>query len=396
MKDLDPQTRVGDALRESERRYRILFDHSPAALVVLDVEAMRFTDANDNACRLFKMSREQLLAVGPVELSPERLPDGSLASEHARRYIERSIAGEIPYFEWTHLDSEGNEVLCNIQLVRYPDQDRTIVQGCITDITQARKNEAELERHREHLEELVEQRTADLSAANRDLDSFCYSVSHDLRAPIRHIHSYAHILAETLGDDIPADARTCLENILGSAERMGVLIEELLKLSRLGRAALDQERVDMTVLARDVWREVASDSAGVEFEVAFEDLPEADADRSMIRQVLRNLLDNARKYAAQSTPPRIEITSLRSDGVDWYRVHDNGVGFDPEYADKIFDVFQRLHTAEDFPGTGVGLAIVKRIIERHGGQVRATSRPGEGSTFEFTVGPLPALPSPSA
>ncbi|WP_147652887.1 sensor histidine kinase [Vulcaniibacterium gelatinicum] len=235
--------------------------------------------------------------------------------------------------------------------------------------------------------------TEQLRQANRELEAFSYTISHDLRAPLRHIHGYARMLQEDAADRLDGDCRRWLDEIGEAARRMGALIDDLLAFSRLGRKPLERTRVDMAALAAQVAAEL--DDGG---RVRIAPLPEAHADPALLRQVWVNLLSNALKYSApRGAEARVEVEGERMDGRVRYRVRDNGVGFDMKYADKLFGVFQRLHTADEFEGTGVGLAIVQRIVARHGGTVSARAEPGRGAEFTFEL-PLPpdTAPEPAA
>ena len=242
-----------------------------------------------------------------------------------------------------------------------------------------RNHEAELERE-------VERRTAELRSANEELEAFAYSVSHDLRAPVRHIDGFARMMLDQERQGISSEGLRLLEVIRNSAQRMGILIDDLLLLSRIGRKALEKRKVDCTALVREVWRETAASDEKTQAKFDLEPLPEAYADFKLVRQVWANLLGNAIKYSSTRPDPEIVVDSYVSEGNMWYRVRDNGVGFDPRYANKLFTVFQRLHREDEFPGTGVGLAIAARIVQKHGGQIRAFGQLGQGATFEFTLG----------
>ena len=217
----------------------------------------------------------------------------------------------------------------------------------------------------------------------RELESFSYSVSHDLRAPLRHIDGYARMLAEDLGASLDGEPRRYLDAIGASSRRMGALIDDLLSLSRLGRKPLARQPIDMTALATEAWAEVRQDSHA-SIGIRIDALPACDGDPSLLRQVWLNLLSNAVKYSApRGADAFVEVRGQVADGIATYTVCDNGVGFDPRYADKLFGVFQRLHPQDRFEGTGVGLAIVHRIVERHDGNVGAESRLGDGACFSF-------------
>ena len=224
-----------------------------------------------------------------------------------------------------------------------------------------------------------------LAAANKELESFSYSVSHDLRSPLRAIDGFARMLAEDHGAALAPDAQRQLGVIRANAARMGQLIDDLLAFSRLGRKALEAAPVDLAELARTVAEELRREVADRPIEVAIESVPPARGDRSLLRQVLINLLANAFKFTRGRTPARITFGARRDHGETVYYVRDNGVGFDMAYAAKLFGVFQRLHRAEEFEGTGVGLALVQRIVRRHGGRVWAEARVDEGASFYFTL-----------
>jgi len=244
----------------------------------------------------------------------------------------------------------------------------------------------QVSRSHHHLEAQVAQRTKALEGTNAELESFSYSVSHDLRAPLRAIHGFARILLEDHNAKLDPEAQRLLGVIDQNTRRMGQLIDDLLAFSRLGRKEIASARVDMTELARlvaDELRRGEGDRNGLELRI--DSLVPAHGDRALLRQVLGNLLQNALKFTRGRPDTRIEVGS-RPDGKETvYFVKDNGAGFDARYVDKLFGVFQRLHSAEEFDGTGVGLAIVKRIVQRHGGRVWAEGKLNEGATFYFSL-----------
>ena len=251
----------------------------------------------------------------------------------------------------------------------------------------------QIERLNRDLEQRVLERTAQLESANRELESFSYSVSHDLRAPLRHIDGFAHLLAERLEPVLDDTARRHLATITGSAKRLGVLIDELLVFSRMGRTELHKVDTNSRALIDDVVRELQPETQHRRVEWTIGDLPLTRADPVMLRQVWSNLLGNAAKYTRQRDPARIDVTHRLDEARGHvFSVRDNGAGFQMEYAAKLFGVFQRLHSEKEFEGTGIGLANVRRIVERHGGRTWAEGRPGEGATFFFSL-PLemPAL-----
>jgi light-regulated signal transduction histidine kinase (bacteriophytochrome) len=227
-----------------------------------------------------------------------------------------------------------------------------------------------------------------LERANKDLESFSYSVSHDLRAPLRALNGYARIIQEDDGEHLSAEGKEMLSRIWTNAERMGALIDDILQFSRVGRAELHRESVDMAQLARTAAEELSGDYPATVVRVG--DLPAGDGDAAMLRQVWANLIGNAFKFSSRVEKPEVEVGSEQSGDETVYYVRDNGAGFDMSYAGHLFGVFQRLHPTEDYPGTGAGLAIVKRVVERHGGRVWAEGVVGKGATFRFTLGKAPA------
>jgi signal transduction histidine kinase len=251
--------------------------------------------------------------------------------------------------------------------------------------------ERELAQHQSLLEQTVQQRTAQLLEAKRDLESFSYSISHDLRAPLRAISGFASILTDTYGTLLDEEGRRLLSRITAGATRMDSLVQALLTFSQLGREEVHRRRVETAMVVGEIIEKLRQEATGRTVEIVVGDLPACSADPTMLRQVFANLLSNAFKFTRQHAA-RIEVGSLREHGETAYFVRDNGVGFDSGNADKLFGIFQRLHSAAEFEGTGVGLALVRRIIVKHGGHIRAQAAPGEGATFTFTFQP-PDSPS---
>lgn len=236
-------------------------------------------------------------------------------------------------------------------------------------------------------ERQLAERTAELEAANKELDAFSYSVAHDLRAPLRAINGFSKILLSDYAEAMPAGAQGYLREIVTSAERMGLLLDHILALSRLNRQAINKQLVDCEQLVQDCLNELRGEFAGREMEWQIASLPSCQADPALLKQVWFNLLSNAIKFTARRDPAVIEIGSRSGDIPQQrtYYVKDSGAGFDMRYAHKLFGLFQRLHRAEEFPGIGVGLAIVQRIIHRHGGSVWAEGEPDRGATFYFSL-----------
>jgi PAS domain S-box-containing protein len=388
---------TNQSLRESELRNRTLVEHAPEAIVVLDLDQGRFVDVNVNAERLFGLNREDLLRVGPVEVSPPFQPDGRPSSEAAAAELERALRHETPRFEWIHRNAKGQEIPCEISLVRLPSSGRNLVRGSVVDISERKQAQEEIYRLNAELELRVKERTAQLEAANRDLESFTYSVSHDLRAPLRHMDGFSRILVEEYGPQLPPGAKQHLERVRTATLQMGQLVDDLLNLARVGRGSLKIASTDLNELLAETIASLEAESRGRMVDWHVGHLSSTQCDPGLMRQVFFNLLSNALKFTRHREQAVIEIGEDLIQGAPVIFVRDNGVGFDMKYADKLFQVFQRLHGEEVFEGTGVGLAIVYRILQKHGGAIRAEASPQNGAIFFFTVRrPLPTLPAPAA
>jgi signal transduction histidine kinase len=242
-----------------------------------------------------------------------------------------------------------------------------------------------LQESRDQLEQRVKERTAALDASNQELEAFCYSVSHDLRSPLRSIDGFSQALLEDMEGRLDAESVGHLARIRAASQRMAALIDDLLSLSRITRTDLTTKHIDLTRMARAICEELAVSQPERVVEVVVADGLEAQGDPRLIRQVFDNLIGNAWKFTSRQALARIEVGRQAGENGPIFFVRDNGAGFDPQYADRLFGVFERLHAMTDFPGTGVGLAIVERIVKRHGGRVWADAAVGQGATFYFTL-----------
>jgi signal transduction histidine kinase len=274
-----------------------------------------------------------------------------------------------------------------VRAARYTQDELGLLAEAFNDmLTQIQARDAALLHMNEELEQRVLDRTAELRAANQELEAFSYSISHDLRAPLRSITGFSHILLEDYAPQLPDEAQHYLNIVDNSAQQMGQLIDDLLTFSRLGRGELTKQLVPPADLVRQVIEELHAERVGRQVEIKLGDLPPCFGERTMLKQIFVNLLGNALKYSRQRDVAQIEVGCQEDAGEQVYFVKDNGAGFDMQYAHKLFGVFQRLHRAEEYEGTGVGLAIVQRIVHRHGGRVWAEAAVDQGATFYFTLG----------
>lgn len=371
VRDVSERERVREALRSSAERFEALITCSPLPVIQLDLQG-KVRLWNPAAERQFGWSADEVVGQYYPLVSPEQ------RSEFETRLANQAATGEtlvdVPVRRHR---ADGSEI--ELSLNAAPLRDR---EGHVTGVVAVLADVTELRRLNATLEERVRERTEALAGANAELEAFNYSVSHDLRAPLRHIVGFVHILQEDYLDALPEDAQRHLSRIEAATVRMDALIGALLTLSRIGRAEVQMGSVDLGALVREAIEELrgAIGSRPVEFNIGA--LPVVDGDPVLLSRAFVNLIDNAIKFTRGREPARIEIGVHEEDetGVVCF-VRDNGAGFDPEYAQRLFGVFQRLHSYDEFEGTGVGLCTVKRIIEKHGGRVWADSRPNEGATF---------------
>jgi PAS domain S-box-containing protein len=545
--DITERKRAEEALQESEARFRTLVEHAPETICVLDVDTGRFVDANENAVKFFGLEREALFKVGPEDMSPPTLPDGRASRAFIQEKVHETLAGGTPVVDWVHRNAAGDDIPCEVRLVRLPAAGRNLVRGSIIDISERKRAEDKLRRYTKRLENLqeidravlaarspekiaqaalhhiqdlmpcfrasvvvfdfetkegvviatqvrretkigtgarwpitefelvetleqgkpvvvddllsrplspimkalqeegvrsyinvpliskgefigtvnlasdkpgdfsnedveiareianslaiaiqqarlheqvqrhaveLEQRVAERTA---ELEAFSYSVSHDLRSPLRAIDGFSRILQEDHAGMLDAECNRLLSIIRSNTLNMAQLIDDLLAFSRIGRKELQRIEVDMTELAKTVWEELKAATPGRKLHVKIMPLPVAHGDRAMLRQVFVNLLANAIKFTRPRETAMIEVGAGVEGNQNVYYVKDNGVGFAMQYVHKLFGVFQRLHGAEEFEGTGVGLAIVQRIIQRHCGRVWAKGQVDEGAAIYFTL-----------
>lgn len=366
--------------RRAERKFMGLFESAPDAMLLVNRHGA-IVLANAQATRVFGWTTPELTGRQLDSLLPERF-----RAEHRRHldhFFTRPVArGMGSGMNLWGIRKDGTEFPAEIGLAPLETDDGPMACASIRDITERKRAEQEIAQ----LNEDLRRRAGELEATNRELDAFSYSVSHDLRAPLRHIQGFVDRLNKSAGPKLDEQAARYLRIISDSARQMGALIDDLLSFSRNGRVELASSAVDLESMARGVIQELQADSPPRNILWKVGHLPAVRGDPILLRQVVVNLLANALKYTRGRDPAVIEIDSVNHNPAEHVvAVRDNGVGFEMEYAHKLFGVFQRLHRAEDFEGTGIGLANVRRIVLRHGGRVWAEGKPDAGATFYFSL-----------
>jgi len=378
----ETQWKWDEEVRQSEIRFRLLIDAvKDYAIISLDANGL-VASWNSGAQRLKGYSAEEIIGQHVERLYlREDVERGKLAEELRRAAAEGHVDDE----GW-RVRKDGSRFWAEIVTTALRGADGELIGFVKIDKDISSRRAAEEQIH--ELNSQLTQRVDELGSVNRELEAFSYSVSHDLRAPLRHMDGFAHILKEEHSANMVPEAMRYLDRILEAATHMGLLIDDLLNLAQIGRRELKREKVQITSVVKQAIAELPVEAKERNIEWRIEPLAELSCDSGLLKLVFTNLLANAVKFTRKQAISVIEVGSRVADGVPTIFVRDNGVGFDPQYADKLFGVFQRLHRQEDFEGTGIGLATVQRIVRRHGGEIWAESQLNSGTTFFFTLGPL--------
>ncbi|MCK9617828.1 MAG: ATP-binding protein [Lentimicrobiaceae bacterium] len=376
-RDITERKRAEMAMRQSEARLAAFMQFTPAQILIKD-NTLRPVFANEQCRASFPI--EEWMGKTPHECFPKPIADKMV--EVDTKALEK---GFVSYEEnWT--DKHGKELVYYTEKFRINiPEDLPLVGTIKTDITERKKAENEIKLLNATLENRVEERTAELMFANKELESFAYTVSHDLISPLRAIEGFTRILLEDYRENLDEQGKKVCDTIIANTLRMGQLIDDLLAFSRLSRSDMNHRDVDMNLLVETCFSELTSTEKPGKIIFHKDNLPIVKADHSMMKQVWINLLSNAIKFSSPKVTSEITV-SCKKENKKWiFSISDNGVGFDMKFAEKIFGVFQRLHSTQEFEGTGVGLAIVQRIIQRHEGEIWTQSKVNNGATFYFSL-----------
>jgi PAS domain S-box-containing protein len=368
--DIAERLSAEEALKESEERFNRIFRSSPAAIAITKIIDGTFLDVNDSYERLMGYTREDVIGRSALELNI--YPEQSRRAEMIRHLNEY---GTLRDKEMTFRKKDGQfiDTILSSEVISVRNQN--LILSTVIDITERKKAEESLRHY-----------TSELEAANRELEAFSFSVSHDLRAPLRTLDGFSEAILEDYRNKIDETGKDYLNRIRQASQTMSHLIDDILKLSRVSRMEMHNEDVNLSDLAKSITEELKQ--AQPARQAAFVIAPDLNVkgDMALLRIGLNNLLGNSWKYTAKCPLAWIELGTLNQNSERIFFIRDNGIGFDMQYADKLFQPFQRLHTSKDYPGTGIGLATVQRVIRRHGGKIWAEAELDKGATFYFTLG----------
>jgi len=383
-RDITKRKRAEEEMRRTNTFLDSIIENIPDMLFMKDAKDLRFIRFNKAGEDLLGYSRDDLLRKNDYDFFPKEQAD--FFTEKDREVLRRKEVVDIPE-ESVQTRNKGERTLHTKKVpILGVNGEPEYLLGISEDITERKQAEEDIRKLNAELEQRVADRTAQLEAANKELEAFSYSVSHDLKSPLQHITGYAELLNKRAYEAIDEKSRQYLKIITDSAIRMGKLIEDLLSFSRMGRAEMMKSKINLDILVKEVIRDFEAQAGKRKVVWKTEKLPEVHGDTVMLRQVFINLISNACKFTEKRREAVIEIGSTCGEkGEVCVYVKDNGIGFDMKYVDKLFGTFQRLHGTDEYEGTGIGLANVRRIIHRHGGRVWAEGKVGEGATFFFTL-----------
>jgi PAS domain S-box-containing protein len=379
LSEVSERRKSQEALRIANAYNRSLIEASLDPLVTIDPEG-KISDVNSATEAITGYSRSDLIGTDFSDYFTEP----KKAREGYMRVFQEGFVQDYP-LAIRQRSGHVTPVLYNASVYRDDSGNVIGVFAAARDVTEIKKAYEEVQKSRDQLEIRVQERTADLSAANKELESFSYTVSHDLRAPLRAIDGFTKMILDDTSAQLDEETKRRFGIIRKNTQVMGQLIDDLLSFSRLGRTEMRLSEIDMTRLAADVADDLRPKDDGRIIDMKISRLPAARGDRTLLRQVMVNLMSNAVKFTKKRQSPVIEVGGHEAGVENVYYVRDNGAGFDMKYYDKLFGVFQRLHSTSDYEGTGVGLAIVQRIIRRHNGRVWAEGEIDKGACFYFTL-----------
>lgn len=378
-RDVTAVFKTQEALKEREEIYSSIVNQASDSIGLIDIETGRFVEFNHSAYQTLGYTQDEfsLMCIQDIEADE----DAQAIKNHMNKI--RDTTGSV--FETRHLHKSGKiiDVRSSARMINI--RDKEYISAIWSDISEEKKAKIEIQQLNLNLEKRVEERTAELQFANSELDAFAYTVSHDLRAPLRAINGFTNILKEDFSKFLNEEGTELIETITENAARMGFLIDDLLTFSRLSRSEMNLVEVDMNHLVKLAYQEITNPEQRALISFNTEKLPAVTADNPLLKQVWLNLISNAVKFSSKTEKPEIHISASKETDKFVFKITDNGVGFNSKYAGKLFGVFQRLHSVREFEGTGAGLAIVQRVIVRHGGKVWATSELGKGASFYFSL-----------
>lgn len=412
--DITEKKKINNELKESEDQFRTIIEQAGDAMYLSDFDG-NILMVNNSSCQSLGYSKEEFLQMNVSELDPNYV---NLSK--SKKLWESLEPEEIQTIESFHKRKDGSIFPVEIRLSQFNLKGNKSILGFSRDITKYKESELKIQRLNKELEslvvegtseverknteltnvkiallnivedlneksELLEKSATNLQNTNKELEAFSYSVSHDLRAPLRGIHGFTQILMEDYSDKMDSEFKRISTVIWDNSQKMGQLIDDLLAFSRLSRAELQNSVIDMDGMVNSIYFEVTNEEQRKSIDISVENLGSANGDPAMIKQVWANLISNAIKFSSKKERIKIVVTCLKNKNKHVYCIRDNGAGFDMNYSDKLFGVFQRLHSPKEFEGTGVGLANVQRIITRHGGEVWAESEVDKGAKFYFSL-----------